>query len=204
MSLLTAVRSRGTCGRRSGRRMISCAWIDADRCSCPVQNWGSGRNRPIKGHPDRLLLRRLGGEAAGGSRDRFVSALCRPNRGRSSLESSKHASNPGNVAIVAALHRRPLGAGETGARGASRGAAPPVDAPASLPPTSAVAPCPSYRQFVQKALVGIMRVCEGAEWVVASGSGGPPLRTICSTGLGPGGQKTPGFPGEEQPARARC
>jgi hypothetical protein len=84
------------------------------------------------------------------------------------------------------------------------GAAPPVDAPASLPPTSAVAPCPSYRQFVQKALVGIMRVCEGAEWVVASGSGGPPLRTICSTGLGPGGQKTPGFPGEEQSARARC
>jgi hypothetical protein len=32
-----------------------------------------------------------------------------------------------------------------------------------------------------------MRVCEVAEWVVASGSGGPPLRTICSTGLAPGG-----------------
>src|ERR1700733_3780446 len=36
------------------------------------------RNRPIKRHPGRLLLPRLGGEAAGGSHGRFVAALCRP------------------------------------------------------------------------------------------------------------------------------
>ena len=41
------------------------------------------------------------------------------------------------------------------------------------PDFPALAPCRSYRQFVQKALVGIMKVCEVAERVDASGSGDP-------------------------------
>ena len=54
----------------------------------------------------------------------------------------------------------------SGASEASTGAAPPVDASANAPDSSPC-PLPSYRQFVQEALAGIIKVGDHAEPVVA-------------------------------------
>ena len=54
----------------------------------------------------------------------------------------------------------------SGASEASTGAAPPVDASANAPDFSPC-PLPSYRQFVQKALAGIIKVGDHAEPVDA-------------------------------------
>jgi hypothetical protein len=79
----------------------------------------------------------------------------------------------------------------SGASDASTGAAPPVDAPTSKPPTSARAPCPSYRLFVQKALVGIIKVGDHAEPLDASRSGDPRRSSVSSSPRDEGGGPCP-------------
>lgn len=61
----------------------------------------------------------------------------------------------------------------------------------SKPPTSARAPCPSYRLFVQKALVGIIKVGDHAEPLVASRSCDPRRSSVSSSPREEGGGPCP-------------
>lgn len=73
----------------------------------------------------------------------------------------------------------------SGASEASTGAAPPVDASANAPDSSPC-PLPSYRQFVQEALAGIIKVGDHAEPVDAYRSSDSYRSSLASSPRGAG------------------
>ncbi len=101
---------------------------------------------------------------------------------RSQLRTARQRRQPRRGIAIRWEHRRKPGM--------RRRAQPPlVDAPASLPPIVALAPCPSYRQFVQEALVRMIKVGDRAEGVNASRSGDPRRSSLSSSPRGAGGRR---------------